>query len=44
MSGTNFIVHRAFAAHAVRDGNLVTGQQQHSGAAAARLVVEALGR
>lgn len=28
---------------AVRDGRLVTGQQQHSGAATARLVVECLG-
>jgi putative intracellular protease/amidase len=28
----------------VRDGLLVTGQQQYSGAAAARLVIEALGR
>lgn len=44
MPETNFIVHGAFAEHAVRDGLLVTGQQQHSGAAAARLVVEALGR
>jgi putative intracellular protease/amidase len=44
MEGTNFIVQGAFRAHAVRDGDLVTGQQQHSGAAAARLVVEALGR
>jgi len=42
--GTNFIVHAAFRPHAVRDGNLITGQQQHSGSAAARLVVEALGR
>lgn len=42
--GTNFVVHGAFSPHAVRDGNLVTGQQQHSGAAAARLVIEALGR
>lgn len=43
LEGTNFIVDSAFKAHAVRDGNLVTGQQQYSGAAAARLVVEALG-
>jgi putative intracellular protease/amidase len=42
--GTNFIVQGAFAAHAVRDGNLITGQQQHSGTAAAELVIEALGR
>lgn len=44
IAGTNFIVQGAFRAHAVRDGNLITGQQQHSGAAAARLVIEALGR
>ena len=44
MEGTNFIVQGAFRAHAVRDGNLVTGQQQYSGAAAARLVIDALGR
>ena len=44
LDGTNFIVHGPFQPHAVRDGNLITGQQQNSGAAAARLVVEALGR
>ncbi|MFC5379372.1 type 1 glutamine amidotransferase domain-containing protein [Aquipuribacter nitratireducens] len=44
MTGTNFVVQGRFRAHAVRDGDLVTGQQQYSGAAAARLVVEALGR
>lgn len=43
MAGTNFIVDSRFKAHAVRDGNLVTGQQQYSGVAAARLVIEALG-
>jgi predicted dinucleotide-binding enzyme/putative intracellular protease/amidase len=43
ITGTNFIVQRAFRPHAVRDGNLITGQQQNSGAAAARLVIEALG-
>lgn len=41
---TNFIVQGRFRVHAVRDGNLITGQQQYSGAAAARLVVDALGR
>jgi putative intracellular protease/amidase len=41
---TNFIVQSRFKAFAVRDGNLITGQQQFSGAAAAALVVEALGR
>jgi len=40
---TNFIVSGRFKPHAVRDGNLITGQQQYSGAAAARLMIEALG-
>jgi putative intracellular protease/amidase len=44
IEGTNFVVDRMFRAFAVRDGLLVTGQQQYSGAAAARLVIEALGR
>lgn len=43
LDDTNFIVNSRFKAHAVRDGNLITGQQQYSGAAAARLVIEALG-
>jgi len=41
---TNFIVGGRFRAHAVRDGHLITGQQQYSGAAAANLVIEALGQ
>jgi putative intracellular protease/amidase len=44
ISGTNFIVDQRFRAFAVRDGRLITGQQQYSGAATARLVIEALGR
>ena len=40
---TNFIVVGRFKSHALRDGNLITGQQQYSGAAAARLIIEALG-
>ena len=40
---TNFIVSSRFKAHAVRDGSLITGQQQYSALAAARLVIEALG-
>lgn len=44
LEGTNFVVDQPFREFAVRDGLLVTGQQQFSGAAAARLVVEALGR
>jgi putative intracellular protease/amidase len=43
MPGTNFIVSGRFKPHAVRDGNLITGQQQFSGSAVARLVIEALG-
>jgi putative intracellular protease/amidase len=40
---TNFIVNSMFKPFALRDGNLITGQQQYSGAPAARLVIEALG-
>ena len=43
LGGTNFIVSSRFKSHAVRDGLLITGQQQYSGAAAARLIIEALG-
>lgn len=43
VAGTNFIVAARFKSHAVRDGNLITGQQQYSGTAVARLVIEALG-
>jgi putative intracellular protease/amidase len=43
LTGTNFIVAGRFKPHAVRDGNLITGQQQYSGAVVARLVIEALG-
>jgi putative intracellular protease/amidase len=44
LEGTNFVVHGKFEPFAIRDGRLITGQQQNSGAAAARLVIEALGR
>ena len=43
LEDTNFIVNGRFKPHAVRDGNLITGQQQYSGGAAARLMIEALG-
>jgi putative intracellular protease/amidase len=43
LDDTNFIVHGRFKAHAVRDGNLITGQQQYSGVAAAQLMITALG-
>lgn len=44
LPGTNFVTAGPFRAFAVRDGRLVTGQQQFSGAEAARLVIEAVGR
>ena len=40
---TNFVTAGLLAEFAVRDGRLITGQQQNSSAAAARLVIEALG-
>lgn len=40
---TNFVVSGMFKPFALRDGNLITGQQQYSGGAAAELVVETLG-
>ena len=44
IEGTHFVVDQMFREFAVRDGRLITGQQQFSGAATARLVIEALGR
>jgi putative intracellular protease/amidase len=44
LDDTNFVVNSMFKPFAIRDGNLITGQQQFSGAAAANLVVETLGR
>jgi putative intracellular protease/amidase len=43
LENSNFIVSGRFKPHAVRDGHLITGQQQYSGGAAARLMIEALG-
>ncbi|MBL7728524.1 MAG: alpha/beta fold hydrolase, partial [Dinghuibacter sp.] len=42
MPNSKFEVAHMFDAFAVRDGNLITGQQQNSGAKAAELVVKAL--
>lgn len=39
---TTFKVAAPFSSYAIADGNLITGQQQNSGAAAAMLVVELL--
>jgi putative intracellular protease/amidase len=41
--GANFVTGPAFAPFATQDGNLITGQQQNSGAETARLVIAALG-
>jgi putative intracellular protease/amidase len=43
LPNTSFIVQRPFKPFAIRDGLLITGQQQFSGTAAARLMIEALG-
>ena len=40
--GANFVTKPAFQPHAVRDGNLITGQQQYSGHEVAKLVIQAL--
>ncbi len=42
MPNSKFEVAHMFASHAVREGNLITGQQQNSGEQAAKLVVKAL--
>ncbi|WP_373521812.1 type 1 glutamine amidotransferase domain-containing protein [Aquiflexum sp.] len=42
ISDTDFKVAPPFASYAIKDGNLITGQQQNSGAAAAEMVVEML--
>jgi putative intracellular protease/amidase len=43
LPNTNFITVYRLQPFAIRDGRLITGQQQFSGGAAAKLVVEALG-
>lgn len=42
LQGTTFKVAPPFASYAIQDGNLITGQQQNSGEAAAQLVVDLL--
>jgi putative intracellular protease/amidase len=42
--GANYIQAGAFRSFAIRDGNLVTGQQNFSGAETARMIIEAVGR
>ncbi len=42
LKNTSFVVKPAFTPYAIKDGNLITGQQQNSGGVAAELVIEAL--
>ncbi len=42
LQDTTFKVAAPFSSYAIQDGNLITGQQQNSGAAAATLLVKAL--
>lgn len=42
--GANYVQAGLFRSFAIRDGNLVTGQQNFSGAETARAVIEAVGR
>ena len=42
--GANFLVIGKFLPFALRDGNLITGQQQESARETARLLIEALGK
>ncbi len=44
IEGTNFKVSAPFSSYAIQDGNLVTGQQQNSGAATTEMVVELLSK
>ena len=40
--GAQYTTKPAFQPYAVRDGNLITGQQQHSGGEVASLVISTL--
>ena len=42
--GANYVQAGLWRGYAVRDGNLITGQQNFSGEETARLLVETLGR
>ncbi len=44
IADTTFKVAAPFSSYAITDGNLITGQQQNSGAAAAKMVVEQLNK
>jgi putative intracellular protease/amidase len=42
--GAEFQKAKAFTPFAIKDGNLITGQQQHSGAEVAKMVIDSLGK
>jgi putative intracellular protease/amidase len=42
--GANYVQAGQWRPFAIRDGNLITGQQNFSGAATAEVLVQALGR
>lgn len=44
IAGTNFKVAAPFSSYTIADGNLITGQQQNSGAAVAELLVQMLNK
>lgn len=44
IKGTSFKVAAPFVSYAIKDGNLITSQQQNSGAAADEMVVEMLNK
>lgn len=44
LPNTTFKVASPFISYAIQDGNLITGQQQNSGAAAAKMVVQQLNK
>ena len=44
IEGTTFKVAPPFSSYAIEDGNLITGQQQNSGTAAAKMVVKQLAK
>jgi putative intracellular protease/amidase len=42
--GANFVQAGLWRGFAIRDGNLITGQQNYSGSETAELIIETLGR
>ena len=44
IKNTNFKVAEPFVSYAIEDSNLITGQQQNSGAAVAKMVINQLNK